>query len=173
MKIKSPIRKTAMKKQNQFNSIAKSIESDPIDISNQNKNQSSLTPLITPLIVIGLALFTLLLAIFWIIFNLIGGRSMDLMIGNETGEKIVIQSCSLNEIPIINCSQELQNKENAFFDPQNEPYPKNNIFSMQVITKNGYKQYSCSFEKVSRSCMEEMALTNEELRCVDQCVDIY
>jgi hypothetical protein len=65
-----------MKKQNQFNSIAKSIESDPIDISNQNKNQSSLTLLITPLIVIGLALFTLLLI--WIIFNLIGGRSMDL-----------------------------------------------------------------------------------------------
>jgi|CXWL01.1.fsa_nt_gi hypothetical protein len=122
---------------------------------------------------IGLALSILLLTIFWIIFNMIGGGSMDLMIKNETGEKIVIQICSLNEIPIINCSQELQNKENAFFDPKNKPYPKNNIFSIQVITNNGYKKYFCSFEKVSSSCMEEMTLTNEQLRCANQCVDIF
>jgi len=127
----------------------------------------------------GLALFFIssivicIIYINYIIFNLFIRSDMDLMIGNETGEKIVIQSCLLNGLPITKCSQELQNKQNAFFNPKRFSYPKNNIFSVRVIVNNEDKQYFCTFEKYHHRCMEEMSLTKKELRCGARCVSIF
>jgi len=97
---------------------------------------------------------------------------VDLMVKNQSGERVVITSCSLNGTSIPRCEQELLNEQSVFFNPEHSFYPENNNFSLQVKLSNGNKELSCKFKKISRECIAEVALTKEGLFCAD-CISIY
>ncbi|PPD04001.1 MAG: hypothetical protein CTY29_07315 [Methylobacter sp.] len=118
-------------------------------------------------------IFTLIIGILSIfyVFNFI--QSMDLMISNQTEAKILIESCSLNDIELTNCTGELLPRRNIFFGYDRKNFQRKYKFSINLKNKKETKQYFCTFEKVNRSCIEEIGIRDSTLICAPKCVDIY
>lgn len=140
-----------------------------------SKNNAKLTPLVSFKAISKFKLLSLisagLLAVTVIL--LLINADVDLMVKNESGEKLKIISCLLNGIPVLNCEQELPSGQAVFINPQRSSYPKNNIFSIHVVLRNEGKGLSCQFTKAHRECVEEMSLTKEGLVCAADCTSVY
>lgn len=116
----------------------------------------------------------------WIVIGLIAviaawffSVDVELMIRNQSGEKIKIISCALNGKTISGCEQELPNEQAAFFNPHHFIYPKNNNFYLKIGVNDEIKEFSCNFMKASRECTAEMALTKDGFECASECTSIY
>jgi len=95
--------------------------------------------------------------------------AIGLYIKNESGEKILFQSCFLNDIQIGNCHGELENNETADFHTATA-MRGDNSFKLRVFTNNRSKQYSCSFKTTGSFCEQEAILKNDHLECNDPCL---
>lgn len=118
-------------------------------------------------------IFTLIIGILSIFYVFIFIQSMDLMISNQTQEKILIESCSLNDIELTNCTGELLPKRNIFFGYDRKNFQRKYKFSINLKNEQETIQYFCTFEKVSRSCIEEIGIKDSTLICAPNCVNIY
>lgn len=100
-------------------------------------------------------------------------ENVELMVVNNSGTKITIESCELNGRSIPNCRYELPNKETVFFETKPRIYSKNNHFDLMTLSDKGSKKFSCSFVKEDLDCTEEMELTKDGLTCGSTCISIY